>query len=164
MARTALVSALAPVVLRVEADLGTRTSRTGDTFPISLARPIVVDGVELVKAGAPGEGEVIWAKKPGMSGSGGELVLAARWIAVGERRVKLRSMRFAAVGQDRIGPVNSLAVASAASPLPVSVIGFFVSGRHVLIPCGTLAEAKLAESLELGATMGADGVRPGVAP
>ena len=139
------IPALTGVELRIGADLGSKLSKTGDRFPIELAKPIVVNGEEVVKAGVPGEGEVVWAKKAGMSGSAGELVLAARWIEVGGRRLRLRSMNLARVGEDKIGAVTTLAIASAASPLPVSMIGYLVAGKQVFVPKGTRAGAKVAE-------------------
>lgn len=139
------VPALTPVVLRIDAELGSKLSRPGQTFPVVLEKPVVVDGVELVKAGATGEGEVVWAKKAGMSGSAGELVLAARWLDVDGRHLRLRSLHLAPVGADAIGRVNGLAIATAASPIPVSMLGYFVTGQQAFVPRGTLAEARVAE-------------------
>src|SRR5262245_4046011 len=62
-ARSAIVPALTEISVEILADLGSKTSTTGDTFPLRLAAPIVIDGVELVPAGTAGMGEVIHAKK-----------------------------------------------------------------------------------------------------
>jgi hypothetical protein len=143
------IPALTPVTLRIDAELGSKLSRTGQTFPIVLEKPIMIDGAELVKAGAEGAGEVVWARKAGMSGSAGELVLAARWLDIGGRRLKLRSLHLAPVGADSIGRVSAFAIATAPSPLPVSMIGYFVRGRQAVVPRGALAEAKVAEAFPL---------------
>jgi|GEM_PF-6422904 len=79
------IPALTEVRLEILSDLGSKISKTGELFPIRLAKPIVIDGAERVPAGAEGQGEVVWAKKSGGSGASGELVLAAAgcsWTAV----------------------------------------------------------------------------------
>jgi hypothetical protein len=90
-------------------------------------------------------GEVIHAKKAGGSGAPGELVLAARYVTVGERQLRLRSMRVALSGKDAIHTVDAINAASAASPLPVGLIGFAISGRNIVLTTGTIAVAKTAE-------------------
>ena len=61
--RSSVIPLLTPVRIRLEADLGSQISTTGQHFPITLVAPIVVDGVERVAAGASGEGEVIHARR-----------------------------------------------------------------------------------------------------
>jgi hypothetical protein len=138
------IPALTPIHIEILADLGSATSHSLDPFPIRLADPIIVDGVEVVAAGSDGQGEVVHAKKSGGSGTPGELVLAARWIEACGQRLKLRSMNFSAAGASAFGAVNTLNIVSAASPLPIGLIGFVVSGRNVTYPKGTLAWAKTA--------------------
>lgn len=140
------IAALTPVRLVIRTHLGSKISTSGEWFEIELAEPIMADGKEAIPAGTRGQGEVVHAKKSGGSGASGELVLAARFLDVGGRHLRLRSMHFAAAGEDRIGTVNTLNVASAASPIPgLSLIGFFVKGKGIDLPEGTLAEAKTAE-------------------
>lgn len=138
------IPALTPVRIEILADLGSATSHSLDTFPIRLAEPIVIDGVEVVPAGTTGQGEVVHAKKAGGSGTPGELVLAARWIDACGQQLKLRSMNFAAAGAGAIGTVNTVNAVSAATLLPIGLIGFAISGRNVTYASGTLASAKIA--------------------
>ncbi|PNU05058.1 hypothetical protein [Novosphingobium guangzhouense] len=138
------IPALTPVRIEISADLGSATSHSLDAFPIRLAEAIVIDGVEIVPAGAKGLGEVVHAKKAGGSGTPGELVLAARWIDACGQRLKLRSMNFSAAGAGAIGTVNVVNAVSAASMLPIGLIGFAISGRNVTYAKGTLAWAKIA--------------------
>ncbi|MET0587174.1 MAG: hypothetical protein ABWZ75_01520 [Novosphingobium sp.] len=70
--------ALTPVSIQILAALGSKVSKSGDTFPIRLAAPVIVDGTVAIPAGAEGMGEVVHAKKGGGIGAAGELVLAAR--------------------------------------------------------------------------------------
>src|SRR5690606_40329275 len=70
-----VLPAKTPVLLRLEQAVGSKISRTGDSFAFVLAQAVELDGVTVLPAGTPGTGEVVHAKKGGGSGSGGELVL-----------------------------------------------------------------------------------------
>ena len=146
-----MVEKLTPVVIEILDPLGSKTSQSLESFRIRLAEPIVVDGNELVPAGAEGMGEVVHAKKAGGMGAAGELVLAARYLTVDGRELRLRSMELLETveGKDRMGTVHTLNIASAASPLPIGLIGFFVGGGNIEIPAGALASAKLAAPFEI---------------
>ena len=139
------IPALTVISIEVMAPLGSKISKTGDVFPITLATPIIVDGVEAVAAGTQGMGEVVHAKKSGGMGAAGELVLAARYLDVNGKRLKLRSLRLVPEGKSAINTVNAINVASAASPLTIGLDGFFISGGQINIPQGTIVEAKTAE-------------------
>ena len=139
------IPALTPVRVEILAPLGSKISKTGDMFPLRLAAPIALDGHVLVPGGTTGMGEVIHAKKGGGSGSAGELVLAVRYLDVGGRRLRLRSLHLASEGRSNIGTVNAINVGSAASPLPIGLIGFFITGGQATIAQGTIADARTAE-------------------
>lgn len=141
------IPALLTVSVEILADLGSKISKSGDRFPLRLAAPIMVDGVEVVPAGAKGEGEVVHAKKSGGMGAAGELVLAARFVEHSGRRIALRSLRIVPQGRSAINTVNAINVGSVASPLPVGLIGFFISGGQAVVPAGTIAEAKVAQTV-----------------
>lgn len=126
--------------------VGSKISTGGEPFAFVLAEPLIVDGREIVPAGTPGMGEVVHAKKGGGSGAGGELVLAARYLQVGDRQLRLRSMRVAVVGKDSISTVDTMV----AVPV-VGMFGFLVKGKEVDIPEGTVVSAKTAEDFSLPA-------------
>ena len=132
-----------PIVIAIDKEMGSKISQTGEVFPIRLARPVVIDGVEVLPAGIVGEGQVVHAKKAGLAGAAGELILAARYLDHGGRRIELRSFRFLeasdielAKGQDNIGAVN--AATALASPLAI-----FIGGGNTNVPSGTIASAKI---------------------
>ncbi len=143
------IPALTPVKISLDAELGSKTSTTGAMFPLHLAEALVINGCELVPAGTKGMGEIVHAKKAGGSGAPGELVLAARYLTIGEAQLKLRSMRIAVAGADSIHAVDGLNAASVMSPLPIGSIGFAISGRNIVLPIGTLAIAKTAAPFSL---------------
>lgn len=151
---------LTPIEIVVDADLGSKISTTGQMFPIHLASALVVDGRELVPAGTPGKGEIVHAKKAGGSGAPGELVVAARYLQIGNRRLKLRSMRIGLVGKDAVNGVVAFNAAMAATALPIGVIGFAVTGRNVVYSTGTVATAKTAETFVLTSGEATEDVAP----
>ena len=144
-----MIPALTPVTLEIGKELGSKISKPGDVFPIKLLQPIVVGGVELVPAGATGMGEVVDAKGAGMSGSAGRLILAARYLDVGGRHLRLRSMHLVMGGKSRTDLVNNLGVATAVALPPAALLLLFVSGNNVAVPAGSTAEAKTAEDFAL---------------
>lgn len=150
---TNCIPKLTPVELVIDSEMGSKLSTTGAAFPLHLAKPIVIDGKEAVPAGAVGEGEVIHAKKAGRAGAAGELVLAAKFLMVGDRQIRLRSMRIAVAGKDAIGAVDGVNAAAAGAavfvPAPVALIGFAIKGKNIVLPAGTLAVAKTAEDFPL---------------
>lgn len=143
------IAALTPVKIKILVHLGSKLSLSGQTFPLALAEPIMIDGKEVIPAGTTGMGEVVHAKNSGGSGASGELVLAARYLELGDRRLRLRSLNFAVAGQDSIKGVNNLMIASAATMPALSLIGFFVKGKGIDIPEGLEAMAKTAEPFVL---------------
>jgi hypothetical protein len=146
--RTITVPALTELAIEIMADLGSNTSKQHDVFPLRLAAPIVIDGVEVVSAGTPGMGEVIHAKKSGGGGVGGELILAARYLEVGDRQLPLRSLRVDPTVKDRIGTVQAINVASAAFVPALSVVGFLIKGDQLSIPTGSILAAKTGADFE----------------
>lgn len=147
----AVVPALTPIEIAIDANIGSKQSKSGQTFPIRLVSPIVIDGKEIVAGGALGIGEVVHAKKSSSSGAPGELVLAARYLEVAGRRLLLRSLHLSGVGKDNIATVDGLAIASATSPVPVALIGFMIKGGEKAVVKGSLATAKTAADFTIEA-------------
>lgn len=143
------IPALLPVELVIDVDLGSKSSKTGDFFAFHLAKPIIVGGMEVIPAGTPGRGEVIHAKKGGGGGAPGELVLAAHYLQVGARQLRLRSLRLEPIGNDRMGTVHALNTAAAATIPVASLIGLFVVGGERNLPTGTILPAKTAEAFAI---------------
>lgn len=137
------VPALTQLIISLDAPISSRTAKTGESFAFSLAEPILLNGEVVVPTGTKGVGEVVHAKGTGL-GVGGELVLAARTLDVNGKPLRLRSMKFGVVGKDQ----QTLAFAMAVT---VGLPALFIRGKHIDIPQGTLAGAKLAEDLILDA-------------
>lgn len=130
------IPALTVVTVKIGATLGGKLSVSGQTFPITLAEPITVDGQQLIPAGVTGIGEVVHAKKTGV-GVGGELVLAARYLDFNGRQIKLRSMQVGGKGKDNEALTFAVGVT-------VGLPALFIRGKHIEVPEGSLATAKIA--------------------
>jgi len=137
------------VHLRLLEPVASHTHKRGDRFKLEVAQPIAVDDFILVPAGSPAIGEVVHAAKPGMSGKAGELILATRFVSVGEHEIKLRSFT-AGNGENRLGLATGLGVT-------LGLPALFVVGKNLVLPVGTDVYAKVAADtllpsvLEVGA-------------
>ena len=127
-----------PILVRIEEQLGSKLSSTGQYFKLSLAEPVIYQDHILIPAGVPGQGQVVHAKKGGFSGSAGELILAARYVEYNGQKIKLRSMKFSETGKDNTGMAMAVGIAA-------GVVGFLVSGGNTIVEPGTTANAKFAE-------------------
>ncbi len=141
---TITIPALTPVEVEILADLGSNTSHSGDTFPLRLAKPVMIDGKVAIPAGTPGEGEVLNARHNGLGGASGMLMVAARRITVDGRSLRLRSTKFGETGDDK----TDMVVATSFIPV-VGLVTLFTTGGAVKAPSGTHARAKTAEDFTL---------------
>jgi len=132
------------VMLETAQPLSSATAKRGDGFALRLAEPLLVNGAVVLPAGAACHGEVIHAERSRGGGKPGELLLAARYIEYGGRRIALRGFRLSGAGQEKMGA--AIGVAVVAGPLAM-----FVRGGQIEIPAGARAQARLAEALDLSA-------------
>jgi hypothetical protein len=133
--------ALTVIDLIVEEPVSSDVQKNGDRFPLRVAEDVLVGDAVVIPAGSRGEGEVVHAARSRGGGKAGELILAARYVRVGEREIKLRSFAGGS-GKDRTK--SSVALAA--------TLGFpalLVRGGAYVIAADTLANAKTAEQLEL---------------
>lgn len=138
------VPALTPVAVRLEEPISSNKNKPGDHFRITVAEDVRIGDALVIPAGSAGEGEVIHAAKPGAGGKAGELILAARYVRVGDVEVRLRSFALGAVGKDQ--SVNSLAASMLVGPFAM-----FVKGGVITVPPATLGIAKTALEFRLPA-------------
>src|SRR5512143_1325328 len=95
-----LLPALTAVSLVIDAEVSSGTNKPGERFPFHVAEDVKQDDVVLIPAGSVGEGEVVHAAKSKGGGRAGELILAARFVTVDGKQVRLRSFS-AGSGNDR---------------------------------------------------------------
>ena len=128
--RTVVLHANSYIPLRLAETISSETHATGATFALEVTENVTVDGVVVIPAGSRAEGQIIHATKSSMLGKPGELIITARFVAVGDRKVKLRSL-LTGTGQSRA--------------VVAFVIWPFVKGKQVIIPSDTELLAKVAE-------------------
>ncbi|MGH6616597.1 hypothetical protein [Sphingomonas sp.] len=128
-------SILAGTALQIEVvdAIGSKTAKIGDFFKIRLAEPLILDGKTILTAGIQGVGEIIHASHPRfMTNKVGELIVAARYLDLGDKRLPLRGFRI-----DRAGAYH-ITILSRIGPIP--------NAQNVDIPAGSIATAKVAGS------------------
>jgi hypothetical protein len=138
----------AVVQVELAGEVSTKTQKSGDTFLLRLARPLVVNGRVLMRPGAPGVGEVIEASGPGMGGKPAKLVLAGRYLRLRRFRVPIEALQLAAHGHDNSLAAQAVGLSGIAFA-PLGFVGLAVRGGDVTLPAGTSATAKLASDIFL---------------
>jgi len=122
--------------------------KRGDTFPIRLAAPLIVDGRIVLRAGSRGLGEVIDSKPPGLGGKPAEMVLAASYLNSRHGRVQLDALQLARPGQDNSTTSHMLGITGIAFA-PLGLAGIVLQGGQVVFEPGTVASAKVASDITL---------------
>lgn len=130
--------------IRVELgeEISTKTIVRGAQFKIRLGAPIIVNGVELAPKGASGIGEVVHVAKGGAGGKPAELIVAARYVNVGDTRVPIRGFKLTGMGEDRGGEAMAVMLAA-------GVASMLVRGGDLVMPEGAWGYAKVASDVTL---------------
>jgi hypothetical protein len=125
--------------IEIAQPISTRTAKPGDMFAIRLSEPISAEGVVIVPAGIPGQGQVVDAGRSGMLGKPAKLVLAARYLDWNGQRIPLHGFNWAqGAGKDRTRTVEVAGMVPYAG-----MLAMFIHGGEVDVPEGAHAVAKL---------------------
>lgn len=144
------VPARTPVVIEITDTVNSKANHSRDAFAFRLAEPLMMAGRVLVPAGTPGVGEVVHAARARAMGKAGELILAARYLQLGETRIMLRSLRIGAQqGRDSSGSLTTMNVIAAGTVPALSLVAFVIAGGEVNVPAGTRAQAQTAAEITL---------------
>ncbi len=143
-AATLRLPAGAQIEVELVDTLSSRANKLGDKFAIRLPQALSSQGVDVVAAGATGQGEVIDVAKAGMGGKQGKLIISARYLDLNGRRVRIRGMTFMASGKSRVDLATGVLLVPYAG-----VAAVFIQGGEIEIPAGARATVRLAEDLEL---------------
>ncbi len=145
--RTLKLPAGTQVEVELVDPLSSTTSKLGDRFAIRLAQPISSQGVDLIAAGATGQGEVIDVSRAGMGGRQGKLIISARYLDLNGKQVRIRGMTLLASGKSRVDLATGVLLVPYAG-----VAAAFIQGGEIEIPAGARATVRLAEDLDLPAS------------
>ncbi|HJR72988.1 MAG TPA: hypothetical protein VJ806_05045 [Luteimonas sp.] len=130
------------LVLETLEPLNSSSLKRGDKFALRLAEPWPANGAAMLAAGTPAVGEVIHAQAAHSGGAPGELLLAARYLEIGGKRIPLRGYKLGASGKSNSG----LALGASFVTGPFAL---FIRGREIEIPAHTRGEARVAQGTSL---------------
>jgi len=116
--------------------VSSRMSKPDDFFKMRVVAPVKFGDTILVPIGTTAVGQVVDARKAGMGGRPGKLILAARYLEMPQGQIKLRST-FGAAGKDNTN-------ASTAITIAFGVLGLAVSGSDMTLPAGSRLSVKTA--------------------
>jgi hypothetical protein len=89
------------IEISIDEPFSSQTRKTGDMCAISLAQPVLLSKATVIAARTKGQGQIVHASKRSRGGRAGDLVLAARYLALGNRRIALRGMILGGVGKTK---------------------------------------------------------------
>ena len=135
------VPALTPVLIQLDEEISSERNKGGDRFRLRVAADVRVGDALVIPAGSIGEGEVIHAQKAGFGGKAGELIVAARFVSVGGRRVRLRSFSAGAGEQHTDWALRTGVL--------VSLPALLIQGGVLIMPRDMVANARTAAALSL---------------
>lgn len=144
-APTATLPALTPVLIQFDEQVSSDKNRNGDRFRFHVAADVRIGDLVVIPMGTPGVGEVIHAAKSGVAGKAGELIVAARYVTVGTKNIRLRSFT-AGTGQNLANVANWTSVLAGAVP------SLLIQGGKMTMPQHMLATVRTAETVTLPAT------------
>lgn len=137
--------------MRLSQDIGSKLSKTGDTFVMELIEDAVVDGHVVLPVGTRVEGEIIHAAKAGLGGRAGELIATARRVRAGDREIALRSL-VAGSGENRTDVALGVSIV-------VGFPGLFVKGGEIVLPAGTEFTSRTVDAVSFPRPPAGDDVR-----
>ena len=117
-----ILPANSAIPVRFLTTVSSGTHVRGQRFELETTDDITAADRVVIPAGSVVTGEVIHAQKAGMLGKPGELILAARFVTVGAREIKLRSQLM------RTGKDNTMAAL---------MIVPFIKGKDLVVPAQT---------------------------
>jgi hypothetical protein len=142
-----LLPAKTPLILAFSDEVSSKTALKNGEVRFVVAEDLRIGDVLVIPKDTPAIGEVVHVQKSGFGGRGGELILAARYIRLGEQRIPLRSLKPLA------GPYagkNNSDAALAVSIIPYAgLVSLFITGGEIVIPAGTRAVALTAVEAQI---------------
>lgn len=137
-----------PVIVVLDQDLSSKTSKVGDRFEVVVLYDVVDHGIVVIPQGTIGYGEVTFSTDKGGFGKGGILGIALRHLDLGGRMVALDG-RYREEGRNNDG-------AAAATMFAVGIFAAAVKGKSSIIPKGRQLKARTGEDIVFAADRAAE--------
>jgi len=145
-----------PIHLQTREDLSSKVARKGDKVELSVAEPVIVNGVTVIPVGAPATGEISRARDNGLLGRSGKLEIEVRQLSAEGRIIPLRGQENAKGKAGTIGAVGAGIVF-----LPLAII---VKGKEAKIPAGSKVDMYVDQPVQLTDTSIQSDLAPPPAP
>jgi hypothetical protein len=131
------------VPLRLSEELTTQGKklRVGQRFRMSVAEPVIVQGVTVIPVGSPAVGEITDVRNKGMWGKSGHLNARILHVTVDGRQIRLSG------AFDDKGVTGTAGVVAAIAFVPVA--GFFMTGTSAKVPMGAMVKGFVDEDVPL---------------
>ncbi len=119
-----------PVDVRVVEDVSPKKNKAGDRIMMVVNHPVSVDGVEVIRMGAPVWAEITKSKKAGIAGQAGELMFSFKTVEAVDGQNVMLSGSQNREGDDKT--VESVALGVVCCPLFL-----LMSGDKAVVKSGT---------------------------
>lgn len=144
----AQLAANTPVLLSLNSEANSRHMRVGDTFALTVAQDVAVDGHVVIPRGTRAVGEITWRTGKGAFGKSGKMEMAIRYLDLDGRRIPIDGYH------RQEGEGNT--AGTAAAVLAAGVIGgLVVTGRSAVVPAGREFTARTIDAIPVAVS--ADG-------
>lgn len=100
----------------------------GDTFSLSLAQDVIVDGFVVIPRGSRGVGRITWLTSKGAFGKSGKMDIELEYVEVAGRRIDIEGT------YRQEGEGNT--VATVGGVIAAGVFAGFITGKSATIPRG----------------------------
>ncbi|ABC62342.1 hypothetical protein ELI_01250 [Erythrobacter litoralis HTCC2594] len=118
-----------------------KRARVGQRVRMEVVSPVEVNGVVVIPAGSPAEGEITSVRNKGMWGKSGHLEAQALFTRVNGRQIRLSGT------VDDKGVTGTGGVVASIALVPLA--GFFVTGTSAVLPKGGEFGAFIDEDVPL---------------
>jgi hypothetical protein len=116
------------LVVRMNDELSSKTANEGDSFGMSVAQNVMLNGYVIIPQGSRAVGEVTWKTGKGAFGKSGKMEIQMRYVEVNGQRIRLEG-KFRQEGEGNT-------VATVAGVVAVGVFAAFITGKTAVIPRG----------------------------
>jgi PEGA domain-containing protein len=146
-----------PVKLRVNRNLSSADSKTGDTIDFEVLEEIKIGEIVVIPRGGVALGTVTRGKPKGRMGKGGKLDINIDFVrTVTGEKVALRAVK-EGKGKGSTGVMTGAIVASSILFFPAAPFFLFMKGKDIKIPKGTEITAYVSGDTALDAGLFAPG-------
>lgn len=130
-----------PVIVSLDSELSTESNLRGDSFSVTVAYDVLLDGVIAIPKGTKGRGEITFLTKKGAFGKPGIIGIALRDMQLNGQKIILDG-RF----REEAGNNNA---AAAATMFAVGIFAGLVKGKTSSIPAGRELKGRTGEEFSV---------------